>query len=124
MNLIDDYGSFEFHNTSTASTLYANQMSNEDLFGKRLQLLDDSAFFREYRNIVDISSSSSNLLIPSDLIKVFKNIIENSNYIKSESSNQLKTFSKEDLLKLMKNQFNLSCQTFCGASTAFFSFLF
>ena len=69
----------------------------DELFAKRIQILDDPNFIREYRNVI---SHSLNSLIPSDMARVIKSINENSSYMNNIHFG--KGTKKEDVLAELK----------------------
>jgi hypothetical protein len=104
VNFLDDFVSLDLNNMSSFGQAN-NQLttnSNDELFSRKIQLLEDPNYFKEFRNAIDYSSSGNSVLIPSDLAKVFKSIIESSNSNSSDLNSQFRMLSNENLLNMLQ----------------------
>ncbi len=101
---IDDIFSLDLM-TSNATQFQPNDQNYfDELFSKKIQLFDDSMFFKEYKAIL-----TPNSLVPSDLNRIVKNINENSSYFDHFHYNKFS--NKEELIEfLTKELSNLESQ--------------
>lgn len=103
-NMIDDFNSFDMSMSSNSflqSPLAYQPENFEETFSKKIQILEDPNYLKEYRNIIQNNSSS---LIPSDLLRVIKALNENSVY--PENIPSIKNIKKEELITFLETQLN------------------
>ena len=76
---VDDFFAFDPIQSQFPQAIPKNGTAQfDEMFAKKIQILDDPNFIREYRNII---SHNLNSLIPSDMARVIKSINENSSYM-------------------------------------------
>lgn len=101
---LDDFLSFELSMNSNTSFLpnipTAKNENFDEIFSKKIQIFDDPNYLSEYRSIVQPGPASS--LIPSDLMRVIKNINASSSYI--DNIQMTKTVKKEDLILSLESR--------------------
>jgi hypothetical protein len=98
--LLDDFITFDFNNGNnfTGSNQSCGSNNLDDVLTKKIQILDDENFLREFKNTLIPSNLS---LIPNDLIRLVKTINENSSYLNSALFSNSK-----DCLKLIEDRLN------------------
>jgi len=69
-------------------------------FNRRLQILDDPNYIREYKNILESKCES---LIPPDKVRLISSINENSNYLSGVQFNG-KKIQKCDVIRFLEKQ--------------------
>ncbi len=99
--LLDDFITFDFNN-GTCSNQSTDSNNIDDALTKKMQILDDENFYREFKNLSITSTYSSNSLIPNDFIRLVKTINENSKYLSTDSSNS----SSKEYFKLIQDRLN------------------
>ena len=77
-----------------------NNFNFEETLQKKIQILDNPIFFKEFHNLIQSASQSN---IPSDLIKLIRSTNENSSYI-SMSTQAIKSMKKEEICNILKEK--------------------
>jgi hypothetical protein len=77
---------------------YSGRKGSEEKLGKKIQLLEDINYMKEFRNIVQPEQN----LIPPEMVRVIKTIAENGAYFENVG----KSIKKEELLNLLDNRLN------------------
>ncbi|CAF0843899.1 unnamed protein product [Brachionus calyciflorus] len=99
---LDDFSFDMSINTSFMPNFQNPKNENfDEIFSKKIQIFDDPSYLSEYKSIVQPGSSSS--LIPSDLIRVIKNINANSTYL---DNIQLGKSFKSELVQNLESHLN------------------
>jgi hypothetical protein len=76
---VEDFFAFDPISSQFPQAMPKNSNAQfDEMFAKKIQILDDPNFIREYRNIISHSSTS---LIPPDMARLIKSINENSSYM-------------------------------------------